>query len=514
MNFHEDFKGLSPDIAAQILIMIEQNEEYKSAIRRFIELLDETRLNWKKAAMESYKLREENWELKKALNHTNGNVKPPKKRRISRVADFTCSDLDEVDCTLEREEPLDVLSDVKVELLTPEHVNFVQSAHQSQEEGPIKSSDSNQYGSSYEEARKLMSDRSRFQTERKIRRSNSVPDCLELDTRRRGSDRKMKATVERTPSLNVTSKSGLENVDGLFEEEDDAFLMGDRSHEFQQRRNFTNVDCSSCRRTINFGLISVRCMVCRLCYHQDCSRRNIMPCMPRRAPKKKQQKQARLGDYCPDIRPMIPQIVGFCCIQIERSETNLPLYQIPGSQEEVQKLLSAFMKKDKVPKLEDFGVLTISDTVKRFLSNLKQPLVPLGYHAEFKGAAQMVGGEKELIQQISALPQAHCDTLAYFCRHLKRLNESSDHQNLSVTSLAEALAPVIFGTGNSLVLSNKEAALITARLIQLPADDLQQLLGGDNKLNRVPSDHLRKRRRSFQGHSPLLPVSSITVRRK
>ncbi|CAD5228308.1 unnamed protein product [Bursaphelenchus okinawaensis] len=496
--------NVNTEIAAYMLTLMAERDKYFNDILQLIDLAEELRKKCLAAEEKSTKLEAELKTLRKNVEAGNRNLVTKRKRRKVDAPDFTCSDLDETsDITMDDEEFS--FHNVKVEK-KPERVTFVKSEPQTQPKLSSCSTATDQsIACEYNVVAEYVEQKNNKFKGKKVRRSNSVPGYIEHDNNSALlTPVKPKATLERRTSLNVTSKSAEVTFVEDLEESDD--FLGGKHHDMTQRRNFTNSLCAVCRRSISFGVIASKCQVCKLTFHQDCSRKNILPCMPRKAPKK-QQKYAKLGEYCPDSRPMVPQIVGFCCVHIERSGTTLPIYQSPGNEEEVQRLLTTFLKKDKPPKLVDYGILTVAETVKRFLLSLKEPLVPLGYQEDMK---QGLKGDSEMIQQIATLPQAHADTLVFLCRHLKRLGDGFEfqHKNLTVQMLSQAMAPVIFRADESNnILSNEDAIKLTTQIISLPYDDLQQMLGNESRLNRIPSDHLKRRRRSFQ-ESPLPPQPS------
>lgn len=147
----------------------------------------------------------------------------------------------------------------------------------------------------------------------------------------------------------------------MFREDKDASLSNWDSFDTTKLHELTNIriskpfshkECSVCNTNIKFGTTCCKCSgsnfmywlvflfykflllfsVCRLTFHVNCIQSIPIPCLPRKeTPKSISNKgRLRLGDFCPDVRPMIPHLLGHCTVYLERSEIPCDLYSSFG----------------------------------------------------------------------------------------------------------------------------------------------------------------------------------------
>ena len=164
--------------------------------------------------------------------------------------------------------------------------------------------------------------------------------------------------------------------------------------------------------------------------HPECRDQVPVPCVPtgsaQKTPSKSQLSQgARLADFVPHTGPMVPAIIVHCVNEIEaRGLTEVGLYRIPGSEKEVRDLKEKFLAGRGCPNLTNSDVHTLTGTVKNFLRNLKDPLIPRSMWSVITKAAtnpDVTDGMSEMFQAISEMPQPNRDTLAFMMLHLQKV---------------------------------------------------------------------------------------------
>lgn len=169
----------------------------------------------------------------------------------------------------------------------------------------------------------------------------------------------------------------------------------------------------------------MRILACKLSYHETCSRKLKMPCLPRLITPKRNDlihlKALRLADFCPDTSPMIPHLIIHCIMHLEKSVCSSVLYTAFGDDAKAAKLLVDFKSQRNVPDLIEYDTTVIAGCVMMFLMQIRDPLILLSSHQEFFKASN----EDELLESINALPTTHRDTLVYLVNHWKRISEEN-----------------------------------------------------------------------------------------
>uniref|UniRef100_A0A915DHZ2 Rho-GAP domain-containing protein n=1 Tax=Ditylenchus dipsaci TaxID=166011 RepID=A0A915DHZ2_9BILA len=209
----------------------------------------------------------------------------------------------------------------------------------------------------------------------------------------------------------------------------------DREHTFTTKRNFIKVNCGCCDGVIRFGVMLAKC---------SCKKAPL-PCIARKETPKSCVKgsRLRLGDHCPDSRPMVPPLIAFCTFYLDKhpSTTSDNFYQEQdGIEGEIETIFRLFKSSKNFPKLEAFSQSSVAGSILLFLKQIREPLIPPSYAKEFIGAAE--SGKLDLLANlVKDLPLAHMDTLAVLCRHWQRLQTNSD----GGFNLAALLGPCVFG---------------------------------------------------------------------
>ncbi|KAI6205091.1 RhoGAP domain-containing protein [Aphelenchoides besseyi] len=238
------------------------------------------------------------------------------------------------------------------------------------------------------------------------------------------------------------------------------------------------IDCAYCRKGMRFGTMCCECKNCKLMFHETCKDHTTITCLPRRgnsifgAP-------SRLGDFCPDSHPMVLYLVGHCVIQLEKTAVTSSVYLDEGDEEMIDKLLKTFKSTKTIPELSDCPPEVVAGCVKKFLNDIRDPLIPLTYREEFCAATKFDDSSK-LIECIKNLPTCHLHTLVALCIHWQRLVECNKPvlRSMNYWILSETLGPIVYGS---------------KRCGSKIQEDLEsQLMGSLQKILKIPSDQLRE----------------------
>uniref|UniRef100_A0A915DJE0 Rho-GAP domain-containing protein n=1 Tax=Ditylenchus dipsaci TaxID=166011 RepID=A0A915DJE0_9BILA len=184
---------------------------------------------------------------------------------------------------------------------------------------------------------------------------------------------------------------------------------------------------------------------CELVIHERCRALAPLPCIPFvHTPQKQKQARPRLADYCPNTRPQIPALLIRCVVQIEKGYlTKEGIYRTPGTMSEVNRLMEAFSSRF-VPNLNNYDPDVIAGCIKKFLSELREALIPTSSYKEFVRAAES-GNRDQLIDLVNGLPIPNRDTLAYMCAHLQKIASQSSINKMPLENLAACIGPTIVG---------------------------------------------------------------------
>uniref|UniRef100_A0AC34GQ54 Rac GTPase-activating protein 1 n=1 Tax=Panagrolaimus sp. ES5 TaxID=591445 RepID=A0AC34GQ54_9BILA len=223
-----------------------------------------------------------------------------------------------------------------------------------------------------------------------------------------------------------------------------------RAHVFERKRIFTKVMCYICSSNIRFGSEAVKCQICKLSCHQHCSRRAPVPCIPWASPPKATNGRLRLGDYCASsVVPKLPHLIIRCVQYLNTQKYSRGLYTNYNYSTEADFLLKLVQEKIP-PELNSYGPQATAHCVIKFLSDIRESLIPESSFKEFSDAAK-VADNFDMETVIAELPIVHKNTLAYLVIHWKLLIDESAVNGLTEDVLARALIPVIMrGTETNL----------------------------------------------------------------
>ncbi|CEF66714.1 Rac GTPase-activating protein 1 [Strongyloides ratti] len=250
--------------------------------------------------------------------------------------------------------------------------------------------------------------------------------------------------------------------------------------------------CDICETFVLKGKNCLTCTECNIFLHSNCMKDAPIPCVPRPPITSKQPKiRPSLLDFCPRLHPMIPYIVVHGVIAIEKYFiTTEGLYRIPGAGCEVVKLLNNFKHNRVIPDLKSCAAETITGCIKKFLRELREPLIPTTSCLEFIKAVKLRDLEG-LNFAICNLPSPNRDTLAYLCLHWKKVASLAHINKMPIENIACCLGPTVVGS----VIKSHESVLnkveeeardqnnVVVQLLNLTEDYWKQVLKG--KLNGI-----------------------------
>ncbi|CAJ0587407.1 unnamed protein product, partial [Mesorhabditis spiculigera] len=263
--------------------------------------------------------------------------------------------------------------------------------------------------------------------------------------------------------------------------------IAERPHTFVPFSAYVRVkSCDVCNGAIHFGgRASFKCQDCHQLCHSSCKARLPIPCVPRtpKTPTRNKGQGIVLTDYCPATSPMIPYPIIHCVVALERRGclSHEGLYRIPALQGLSKRLLNELISTRAIPKMDMHDPEVIADTIKGFLRNLNDSLIPRTSIAEFVDAVQKKDDDL-LNKYIKGLPQPHRDTLAYLCLHWQRVGACSEVNKMPVENIARCVAPSIMKympSGAELIGAQETVRLhveVVTVLLKKPQKEWQDLL--------------------------------------
>uniref|UniRef100_A0A914I9H2 Phorbol-ester/DAG-type domain-containing protein n=1 Tax=Globodera rostochiensis TaxID=31243 RepID=A0A914I9H2_GLORO len=312
-----------------------------------------------------------------------------------------------------------------------------------------------------------------------------------IKRRRTNNNNKMLAALVKSSRISHSQGdlSIAEDIDELPAVCESPWLFADQVvHSFQTKRNFLQIHCSRCEMTIRFGVLYVKCSRCKSTFHESCRKNAPLPCVIRKnnTPKAlgagSKSGRPRLGDFCPDTRPMVPPLITLCTYFLDRYESFMPykdLYRVEGDTVQVEAITKQFRHSKGYPKLDIFSPVNVSVSVNKFLFQIREPLIPYSYGKEICALLDRVAADTDGTHKtpeglpgiVEDLPVAHMDTLGHLCRHWNRLISKS-FGLLSIDVLSVSLGPLVFGSVRpDCPLLDHQCANAMAHLLRLGSEE-------------------------------------------
>ncbi|XP_041065759.1 rho GTPase-activating protein 25-like [Carcharodon carcharias] len=138
----------------------------------------------------------------------------------------------------------------------------------------------------------------------------------------------------------------------------------------------------------------------------------------------------------------VPMIVEQCADFIRQHGLNEEgIFRLPGQDNQVKELRDAFDSGERPTFDRDTDVHTVASLFKLYLRELPEPVIPWSQYDNFLACCQLMSsneeeGRKELMTQLSLLPQVNCNLLSYICRFLHEVQLNSSINKMSVDNLA------------------------------------------------------------------------------
>jgi len=268
-------------------------------------------------------------------------------------------------------------------------------------------------------------------------------------------------------------------------------VAGNRPHSFQKKNGLMSERCNPCGKRIKFGKTVFKCRDCGVAAHEQCKKDVPLPCIAggSRTPQNK-ATGAYLADFTPIEAPMIPAILIYCVKEIEaRGMDDVGIYRVAGSESEANEILDKF-RRGGPPRLSKYEIHAVTSCLKKFLRQLKEPVIPLSLWQVFVDAANnpdTTDSETAMYQAISELPQPNRDTLSYLVVHLQAVASNSKTNKMNVDNLAMVMGPTLVGnSSNDPMAIMAEAGLqkgVVRALMAISGDYWSQFLAvEDDKL--------------------------------
>ncbi|RWS13755.1 minor histocompatibility protein HA-1-like protein [Dinothrombium tinctorium] len=155
----------------------------------------------------------------------------------------------------------------------------------------------------------------------------------------------------------------------------------------------------------------------------------------------------------------IPEVIFKCVFELEsRGFSRLQsIYKIKGNSTVVNMLVKSFSIAPNLVDLTEIDAYDIAAVLKRYLKELKEPLLTYECYCEcikiaasFPLVIDLTGDYalkvelvSELLKLVHKLPFSHRTTLAFLVHHLKRVTDNRISTEVSIYDVSEIFAPLL-----------------------------------------------------------------------
>lgn len=154
-----------------------------------------------------------------------------------------------------------------------------------------------------------------------------------------------------------------------------------------------------------------------------------------------------LEDVCLNEEDCIPQFVKKCVDAIESKEENMKavgLYRASGNLSQVQKIRHQVNQENYKVLEEEDDVHVLTGTLKLFFRELKEPLIPFEFYKTLTNHDSRQTDEEKLSQFldiVKRLPEANHNTLQFLLRHLLKITEYKEYNQMTLHTLSIVFGP-------------------------------------------------------------------------
>ncbi|XP_051795818.1 rac GTPase-activating protein 1 isoform X2 [Acanthochromis polyacanthus] len=289
------------------------------------------------------------------------------------------------------------------------------------------------------------------------------------------------------------------------------------SHVFLSKTVIRPETCLPCGKRIRFGKMAVKCRNCRVIAHPECKQKFSDGCSASKPAARRTIQMDSLEGFAPLTHPRVPVLIVDCVAEIERRGLQeRGLYRVPGGERLVKELRDRFVQGESLVMLSKVrDVHVVCGLLKDVLRKLKEPLLTFRLHRTFMKAAELDDADSCLavmVQNISELPKANRDTLAFLMLHLHKVMRSPQCQ-MDRNNLARVFGPTIVGHGMSepspttIMRDTNTQPKVVLRLLSLPEDYWKHVL--TIQTDQMPSSSSTFKMNQEETHGRLFkPVTS------
>ncbi|KAI5625834.1 active breakpoint cluster region-related protein-like [Silurus asotus] len=146
---------------------------------------------------------------------------------------------------------------------------------------------------------------------------------------------------------------------------------------------------------------------------------------------------------------LVPHIVRSCVDEVERRGMEEEgIYRISGASNEIQALKQAFNTNywEAMSKVRSADVNVVSGTLKLYLRELPEPLIPSEYFQRLSKAMDLPDTNLRattMLSELQSFPDVNRNTLLFLLHHLKRVALKEEMNKMSLSNLATVFGPTL-----------------------------------------------------------------------